>query len=261
MTSRPSLSAPERLLLSLGVSTPKEIDLDVIAYSRGAYVFRRPLEGAEAHIQGCGIEAVITVNSLSSCERQRYSLAHELGHWHYHRGQKLFCRGDELSTWHKGKSDPERAADAYAADLLMPSFLFVPRAEALRRAEINAVRSLANEFNTSLTASVIRLVERGPFPAIVAWYDSSGMFGWKRSNHRLMASDIRLASCLHQDTPAFELLYAARPSIRGVATRADAWLMRSRLREYQVVESSARVNDGVLILLWFHDHRLIDVLY
>ena len=260
MRARTSLSAPERLLRSLGVDTPKGIDLDLVAYARGARVFRRPLEGAEAHIQGRDGEAAITVNVHSSHERQRYSLAHELGHWHHHRGQKLFCRGDEQSTWHKGKTDPERTADAYAADLLMPSYLFVPRAETVRRVEIETMRPLAKEFETSLTATVIRFVERGPFPAAVVWYDKDGAFGWKRLNHRLMGGNVRLPPRVHHDAKAFELLYGTCQASRGSAIRADTWLMEGRFSTHRLIESCVSVLDGVLVLLWFSDHRLIQAL-
>lgn len=262
MSAARSLSAAERHLRYLGVTAPRDIDLEVVARARGASVTYRPLQGAEAHIQGQGDEAVITVNSLSLPERQRYSLAHELGHWHHHRGQRLFCRGDEASVWKKGKTDPERSADAYAADLLMPSFLFVPAAEACQAADINAVRALGKPFGTSLTATAIRLIERGPFPALVAWFDKSGMFGWARRNHRLLAPEVRLLPRLHQDTAAFDVLYGGRATGKAAATRADAWVLGSwgRLGAFQVTESSALVNEGALIVLWFHDSRLLETL-
>jgi Zn-dependent peptidase ImmA (M78 family) len=250
------LSVAERLLLGLGVTVPQDIDLEVVAHARRARVAYRPLQGAEAHIQGYGDQAVITINLPSTPERRRYSLAHELGHWHLHRGQRLFCRGDEASVWRLGKTDPERAADAYAADLLMPSYLFVPMAERAAAAEISTVRQLKELFGTSLTATAIRLVERGPFPALVAWYDNLGELGWQRSNHHLPLG-LRLQPRLHHDTAAFELLYAGRTLGSSLETRADAWLLGSRLGMFRVTESSALVNEGVLVLLWFRDARLL----
>ena len=250
------LSAAERLLRGLGVTAPQDIDLEVIAYGRGARVVYRPLQGAEAHIQGCGDRAVITVNALSSPERRRYSVAHELGHWHLHRRQRLFCRGDEALVWSLGKTNPERAADAYAADLLMPSYLFVPMAERARGADIDTVRELKKPFGTSLTSTAIRLVERGPFPALVAWFDKSGELKWHRPNHRLPPG-LRLRPRLHQDTAAFEVLYGGKVPGRSMGGRVDVWLLGGRLGMLQVTESSALVNEGVLVLLWFRDEHLL----
>lgn len=252
------LSAAERLLRSLGMDEPKDIDLDVIAYDRGARVVYRPLQGAEAHIQGYGNQAIITVNVLSPPARRRYSVAHELGHWHLHRGQQLSCRGDEASVWGLGKTNPERAADVYAADLLMPSYLFVPMTERARSADIDVVRELKKPFGTSLTSTAIRLVERGPFPALVAWFDKVGELRWHRPNHRLPWG-LRLQPQLHHGTAAFEMLYGGKLAGRSSSTRADAWLLGSQLGAFYVTESAALVNEGLLVVLWFRDARLLEI--
>ena len=77
-----AVTAAERILLALGVSDPTEIDLEAIAWSRGALVEYRPLDGCDATIVGSARKAVIAVNSRSSPERRRFSIGHELGHWH-----------------------------------------------------------------------------------------------------------------------------------------------------------------------------------
>ena len=42
----------ERMLMDLGISEPKEIDLDAIAWTKGAVVNYRPMDGCEATIVG-----------------------------------------------------------------------------------------------------------------------------------------------------------------------------------------------------------------
>jgi Zn-dependent peptidase ImmA (M78 family) len=74
------LSSAERLLHDLGITEPKEIDLEAIAFHAGARVRRQPLDGCEARIVGHGDRAIITVNARSSYRRNRFSIAHELGH-------------------------------------------------------------------------------------------------------------------------------------------------------------------------------------
>ena len=76
-----ALRPSELLLQDPGVTEPSEIDLEAIAYFVGARVRFRDLEGCDARIVGLGDRAVITVNKLSSYRRQRFSIAHELGHW------------------------------------------------------------------------------------------------------------------------------------------------------------------------------------
>ncbi len=80
-----ALTHAERILKSLGIEAPGEIDLEAIAWTRSAVVDYRPLDRCEATIVGSKKKAVIAVNSRSPLERRRFSLAHELGHWHHHK--------------------------------------------------------------------------------------------------------------------------------------------------------------------------------
>ena len=81
------LSPAEALLWNYGISDPADIDLDAIAFDMGATVHRRPLCGCEARLVADGDKAVITINSKSIITRQRFSLAHELGHLKLDRGR------------------------------------------------------------------------------------------------------------------------------------------------------------------------------
>jgi Zn-dependent peptidase ImmA (M78 family) len=94
-----AVSAAERLLMGLGITRPEEIDLDAIAWHLDAAVKYRHMDTADATIVGTPKRAVIAVNSSTNPARQRFSLAHELGHWHYHRGQVLFCGPADIGNW------------------------------------------------------------------------------------------------------------------------------------------------------------------
>ena len=61
-----------------------------------------------------------------------------------------------------GDDNPERRANRYAADLLLPVFMFEPRSKN-RDITFETVRDLAREFQVGLTATAIRLVEFGSF--------------------------------------------------------------------------------------------------
>src|SRR5271170_5581974 len=137
------LRAAELLLQALGITDPRDIDLEAIAFDQGAVVRRGALDGCEARIVGFGNRAIITVDDRKPRTRQRFSTAHELGHWKYHRGRHLICRPDEIIDSGRGSLDPERVADYYAADLLLPRYLFIPRAAALRISSFEAVNTLS----------------------------------------------------------------------------------------------------------------------
>ena len=71
----------------LGIADPRHIDLEAIAFDQGALIRSGVLDGCEARIVGYGSRAIITVDDRKPLTRRRFSTAHELGHWHYHRGR------------------------------------------------------------------------------------------------------------------------------------------------------------------------------
>ncbi|OYZ98238.1 MAG: hypothetical protein B7X99_12165, partial [Rhizobiales bacterium 17-65-6] len=154
------LSPAERLLIELGVDDPREIDLEAIAWDAGAEVRYAPLDSCEARIIGFGNRAIITVKESAIQTRKRFSVGHELGHWKYHRGRSFVCRSDDIGNRRKGDAnDPERIADAYSADLLMPAFMVGPRARKLERFTFEAVDQLRDEFQVSREAMASRLLD------------------------------------------------------------------------------------------------------
>jgi len=80
---------PEDILKKLGIYSPKNIDIDLIAYSLGAEIRRAELSGYEGQIVGTNEKAIITINSDASPQRQLFSAAHECGHWVNDRGKNL----------------------------------------------------------------------------------------------------------------------------------------------------------------------------
>ena len=66
------LRPAEILLQSLGITEPDEIDLEVIAWSKGAKVREVPLDGCEARIFGHNDRAIIQVNKNSFPKRKRF---------------------------------------------------------------------------------------------------------------------------------------------------------------------------------------------
>src|SRR5229473_3109363 len=68
--------------------------------------------------------AIITVNADSRRGRQRFSAAHELGHWMRDRNQVGFSCTNALFRSQWGGVNPERGANEFAADLLLPQTIF-----------------------------------------------------------------------------------------------------------------------------------------
>jgi Zn-dependent peptidase ImmA (M78 family) len=114
-----------------------------------------------------GERVVIGVNSVHAKTRQRFSIAHEIGHLLLHKGRPMFIdrdgrlnRRDEVSTF--GTDVEEIEANSFAAALLMPRHLL---AEAVSRLHNNSQavspEVLAKRFDVSVQAMQYRLINLG----------------------------------------------------------------------------------------------------
>lgn len=248
-----------KILDEFGISSPDEIDVNAIAQYFGATVLAEPLLGSAARILGVGDRAFITVDSRSARARQRFSAAHELGHWMMDRGKLsgFTCTEKQLVTGWSG-DNPERRANRFAADLLLPTYLFAPAAKD-KEMTFTTVRELCQSFETSITATAIRLVETGSFPALVVCSTSSGI-KWK-SRPRDLPSAIQLRDQPGKYTNAAELLLDRKPEVNPVEVEASDWFTTPGSKHYSIIEDSKLIyEDTVLSLLWWKDEQqLIDL--
>lgn len=254
------LSDAEKLLFDLGIRQPGEIDLDAIALTRNVKVNYRPLVGCEAQIVGNKKKAIAIINQNSSPARQRFSLAHELGHWRYHKGRQLTCRtdGSGLAMNRQTKNYMhERVADEYASELLMPSYLFRPLAREFKKIDLNSARLLNNEFSASLTATLIKLIKSGLEPAMLICH-SQGKREWFVSGPDIPSKWFPKDE-LEVNSEAFSVLYGNDRETRRALVEANAWYDRSEAYKYEVYEQSVRISDKeILTIVTFKDFGMID---
>ena len=83
----------------------------------------RPIDKCEATIVGSKARPSSPSTAAACPERRRFSLAHELGHWHHHRGRVLFCGKNDVCNFENDALNPERQADDFASDLILPTFM------------------------------------------------------------------------------------------------------------------------------------------
>ncbi|MGB9835072.1 MAG: ImmA/IrrE family metallo-endopeptidase [bacterium] len=95
------------------------------------------------------------VNSLEPITRQRFTLAHELYHFDFHRELS------DLFTDFGGKDYFEREANKGAAEYLMPASLIFAAYEALHNSGFYSVEVMSAYFGVSKQAMSIRLKELG----------------------------------------------------------------------------------------------------
>jgi len=163
--------AAERLLADHGVVGPP-VDPELLAVAEGIVVVRRRFENAD--VSGIlfrdGDHHVIGVNSAHPLVRQRFTIAHELGHRALHPGRELILDvpvrvnlRDKTSSMASDLEEIE--ANAFAATLLMPSQMIRDQLNQLpparRREPDTTAIALARIFKVSTPALNFRLINLG----------------------------------------------------------------------------------------------------
>ncbi|HWZ84104.1 MAG TPA: ImmA/IrrE family metallo-endopeptidase [Terriglobales bacterium] len=124
-------------------------------------------EDAEDDLSGALIRkpkgrVVIGVNSAHHPNRQRFTIAHEIGHFVLHKGIKLHVDEDFRINLRDGSvNDEEIDANAFAAELLMPTELIGRDIQKLGRIDQEGVEKLALRYRVSSRAMEIRLTNLG----------------------------------------------------------------------------------------------------
>ena len=244
-------TTPGHLLAELGITEPEDIDVEAIAFTCGATTLYGELTGCEALLVGRGDRAIITVRKDSFRPRQRFSVGHELGHWMRDRGNVAYgCFKADLNHSNKPRTR-ERRANRFASDLLLPPRIFDPLARD-RSLDLVTLRELATRFQTSLTATAIRLVRRGSFPAVLASY-KAGRRCWYVLGESV-PSEFTPISRLAYSTGAAKVGGTCRQGIDD--TRSDHWFGHDRADRYYVRESwFCTSDDTVVALLWWEDEQ------
>lgn len=245
------LSLGERVLWNYGITEPEEINMDAIAFDLGIQIRRRKLDGADARLVTVDERGVITVNTATHIARQRFSIGHEIGHWFRDRtGDGLMaCSKEDVSPRNQNTKTKEAEANRFSSDLLLPPYLVMPRI-VRREPCIDLVSDIADEFETSLPATAIRIVRHAPGPAAVVVHSHSKRewlfrsFTWP--DNALITNEI------HHDSPALDLLYSGAygTKTRDMKEPAYRWIFGGDWRLQEVkVQSVKRYNDHILSLL------------
>ncbi len=148
----------ETLAKDLGI----QIDYDEVDEDLSGFLIRDKKNG----------RTVIGVNKTHHHNRQRFTIAHEIGHFLLHEGETVHFDGQRgaftislrNSDSAKGESDWEREANLFAAEILMPSKLLEKdlRGKSLDLLDENDfLENLAEKYEVSVQALTFRLANLG----------------------------------------------------------------------------------------------------
>lgn len=165
-------STAEALLVRHGI-TDIPVDVDKLSELCGIRVVRRRFDDGDVSgmlLRQADTVPVIGVNDTHAETRQRFTIAHELGHWALHPGRLVIFdrpmrinRRDSVSAMATDREEIQ--ANAFAAALLMPDRAVRQKVGELplkqRTDPEKAAQTLAEEFYVSPVAMSFRLINLG----------------------------------------------------------------------------------------------------
>lgn len=247
--SRDAVARASLLLDELQIRHPREIDIDLIAASCKALVCYRSLASQEGHLIRYGRTGLIVVHcDAQRSQKWRFVIAHELGHLLCHEDidQSYLCTRADLHAYRT--SGYEGEANDFAAELLMPRRFFQPYCKDLRRPSLHEVRRLADEFNTSLSSTAVRLAGLVPVHC-VAIRSEHGLIAWWWPSEDFPFT-LRKGFRVTTDTYAGDIFAGNRVDDRPQLVPGDAWSDDSRASSWELYEHSMQIGQyGVLTLL------------
>jgi Zn-dependent peptidase ImmA (M78 family) len=158
------------LLTACRVTAPP-VPVEQIAASHGIQIVRSAAEWNESgFLLRDNSRVIIGINARNSPKRQRFTIAHELGHWLLHEGKPLIVdqsvminKRDDVSS--QATDWQEIQANQFAAELLMPHRFLVDELHRQMSSGIGSreelITTLARVFSVSNDAMGWRLINLG----------------------------------------------------------------------------------------------------
>lgn len=168
----------------------------------------------------------IFYNAKARPERQRFTLAHELGHFVLHRDShaSFNCDKESIYTGADTLKQIEREADEFASNLLMPGDLLRKRITG-KRIDFHLLGELAKEFGVSLEAMSIRLIKFTEQRAVLVHWDY-GYLKYQWRSQLAIKTRVRLRSTDDPQEPLPDTLAADEDIVQewdGIEMPARNW--------------------------------------
>ena len=146
----------------------KNLNINLVSYDFGS---ENEISGMLVIENGSG---TIGYNPQNSKQRQRFTIAHELGHYllHNHSKSEVFVDKDFIVKYRSDKSyspgeiKQEQEANAFAAELLMPKKMLLAELEKKDyqlMSEAEFIKTMAKIFEVSIPAMTFRVTNSNLF--------------------------------------------------------------------------------------------------
>ncbi|MDA3859634.1 MAG: ImmA/IrrE family metallo-endopeptidase [Melioribacteraceae bacterium] len=196
----------KELLKIYCIDSPEKLVLEDIAFAENLIVDEEDLTNCLGKIQFKNDLALIKISSnISDPGQKKFTLAHEMGHYFNEKEirNSIFyaCTYKDINTYNFNKKF-ETDANEFASELLMPTSWF---ANATKRRPLNfeLLKEVAAQFGTSLTATAIKYVKHGAYPAVLV-LSKNGIVEWSFVNEAFPYSWLKKGYKVRKESSAFD---------------------------------------------------------
>jgi hypothetical protein len=230
------------LLDTVGIPSAPGLDIFDLARRAGVPVHRRSLaiDGQVERLDGA---LCVSLSHRAPIQRQRFTLAHELGHVLLEDRDVADAVGHQAS----GSLDIERFCNEFAAELLMPRAWV--QSYRRKRQNFETLNAFVGEAEVSNTAAVVRLSRHAAWSVVLLFFDRQRSWGlttlagaprWAKGAIEPLPDTTRLVQAIDREDTAGEA--------RVINLRTRQRLLVARA-EFQPAER------GVLALAVFQRRR------
>lgn len=202
-------------------------------------------------------KGVICVSSLIPEQgRKNFTIAHELGHWCMDSLEQntFYCSRDDIESFKPTTRPIELRANEFAAEFLMPQFIFKPLVDA-RSPGWDQIRDLAALSQTTLTATAIRFIDLTD-EACCLIVSQAGRIAWFRKSkyfHPYIQMDNRI---LALETVAHAIFQGETPPEGFEEVNADNWVTGRGVKSHTgILEWSLPLNSYGQVLTLLYDEE------
>jgi hypothetical protein len=200
-----------------------------------------------------GLSGIILASGQTG-GRRRFSIAHELGHYHIpsHRDVSGSCSESDMRASEGGTALQEWEANDFASELLMPERLFAADAVA-RGLSIHSAIELADAsmYDVSLMAASLRMVQTTRQAAAIV-VSANGRISWSRKSDNFGLWLPGSGDRLHYDTMASAAYRRVETSEEPRPVPIAAWVDSPGRTRGELLESVYRIDsqEQIVSLLW-----------
>lgn len=254
------------ILNNFSINSPEQLAplarIISIAEYYGIHVIPSQLKNCFARISIIDDEtAVLRYNQDYKNEQLiKFSIAHELGHFILHKSKLTeFKDSKELLTKYYSNKGIEQEADEFASELLMPTNMFIHAVESskIQYPDFNLVKYLSENFNTSITATAMKLVEYGQYCiALIASEDNKIKWFNRDREFRLFLKN--RGSTLGSDSYAYKFFNSGEKNNNVHEVFADNWI--TNVSQEELIMEHTFFSDHynyTLTIIWREDDLII----